>query len=68
MLFAIDVVYFNEFNVIIDIHHALQPFRISWCLQAHSLCELAEGAASKFGLQKGQKWLIHSQTGDQKCG
>jgi uncharacterized protein len=68
MQFAIDVVYFNEFNVIVGIHHSLQPFRISWCRDAYSLCELSEGAAFEFDLQKGQKWLIHSQTGDLKCG
>jgi uncharacterized protein len=66
MLFAIDVVYINEYGEIIEIHHSLRPFRISWCRRAHSLCELAQGVASELGLQKGQGWPIHSHTGDRK--
>jgi uncharacterized protein len=60
MLFAIDVVYINEYGEIVEIHHSLRPFRISWCRRAHSLCELAQGVASELGLQKGQQWPIHS--------
>jgi uncharacterized protein len=64
MMFAIDIVYFNEHDEIVEIRTSLRPFRVSWCRGARSLCELAEGAASEFGLQKGQKWPIHLHTGD----
>jgi uncharacterized protein len=66
MLFAIDVVYINEYDEIVEIHHSLRPFRISWCRHAHSLCELAQGVAYELGLQKGQQWPIHSHKGDRK--
>jgi uncharacterized protein len=56
MLFAIDVVYLNERLEIVEIDHWVQPFRISWCRQADSLCEISGGAAIELGLQKGQRW------------
>jgi uncharacterized protein len=59
MRFAIDIVYVNECDEIVEIHQSLQPFRISWCFQAHSLYELAQGAVSELSLQKGQKWPMH---------
>jgi uncharacterized protein len=56
MLFAIDVVYLNEHYEILEIHHSLQPFRISWCRRAEHLCEIAAGTAIELGFQTGQKW------------
>jgi uncharacterized protein len=59
MLFAIDLVYLDADNVIVAIHRSVKPFRISWCSHAQSVCELAQGAASRFCLHEGQKWPIN---------
>jgi uncharacterized protein len=64
MLFAIDVVYINKYDDIVEIRHSLPPFRVSWCRHAHGLCELAAGGATELGLRKGQKWPIHSRLGE----
>jgi uncharacterized protein len=64
MLFAIDVVYINEYDDIVEIRHSLPPFRVSWCRHARGLCELAAGGASELGLRKGQRWPIHSHLGE----
>jgi uncharacterized protein len=56
MLFAIDLAYLDADHVIVAIHRSVKPFRISWCLRAQSVCELAQGAASRFCLHEGQKW------------
>jgi uncharacterized protein len=62
MMFAIDVVYLDSDEVIVAIHRSVKPFRISWCFNAQNVCELAQGGASRFGLQEGQKWLIDLPT------
>jgi uncharacterized protein len=56
MLFAIDLAYLDADHVIVAIHRSVKPFRISWCSRAQSVCELAQGAATRFCLHEGQKW------------
>lgn len=53
MKFPIDVVYLNKKNQVIKIVDALKPTRMSGCLRASKVLELASGSAQINSIKKG---------------
>lgn len=53
MGYSIDVVYLNKKNKVIKIIEALKPTRISGCLTASKVLEIAAGSAEKNKIKKG---------------
>jgi uncharacterized protein len=55
MRFAIDLVYLDRNNVVKKIRHEVPPWRISACLSAHSILELASGSVRRTGTKPGDR-------------
>ncbi|WP_299570144.1 DUF192 domain-containing protein [uncultured Shewanella sp.] len=53
MSYSIDVVYLNKKNQVVKIIEALKPTRISGCLTASKVLEIAAGSAEKNMIRKG---------------
>ena len=53
MRFAIDVVYLDRNNVVVKTRHSVVPWRMSACLSAHSVLELAPGSVRSTGTSPG---------------
>ena len=53
MRFPIDVVYIDKKRRVRKVVHALQPWRMSMCLRAHSVIELPPGTIERTGTQPG---------------
>nr|WP_283104546.1 DUF192 domain-containing protein [Shewanella olleyana] len=53
MSYSIDVVYLNKKNQVVKIIEALKPTRISGCLTASKVLEIAAGSAEKNKIRKG---------------
>ena len=53
MRFAIDLVYLDRDKVVLKIRHGVSPWRISACLSAHSVLELASGSVCRTGTSLG---------------
>jgi uncharacterized membrane protein (UPF0127 family) len=71
MRFAIDLVYLDRNHVVLKTRHGVTPWRISACLSAHSVLELASGSVRRTGTQpgdrleftsKGAQWLQGSMS------
>jgi hypothetical protein len=58
MRFAIDIVYLNRHGEVCKIVSEMRPGRLSACLSASSVIELASGGARKLGLSRGTKLQI----------
>ena len=54
MRYSIDVVYVDGQGRVLKIARDVAPLRMSACLHAHAVLELAVGQAQAFGLQLGQ--------------
>ncbi len=55
MRFAIDLVYLDRRNRVRKVRSAVPPWRLSACLGAHSVLELAPGTIEKTRTQKGDQ-------------
>ncbi|QBF82521.1 DUF192 domain-containing protein [Shewanella maritima] len=53
MKYAIDVVYLNKHNQVIKLVRELSPRRLSWCLRAKKVLELAPGSAHLNNINQG---------------
>jgi uncharacterized membrane protein (UPF0127 family) len=58
MKFPIDLVYLDKKHKVRKVRHAVQPWRLSACLSAHSILELPAGAAAETGTQAGDELAI----------
>lgn len=63
MRFPIDVVYLDKKRRVVKIVEAMAPYRVSLCLRARSVIELAAGTARRSGTQVGHQLLLaaHAQ-------
>lgn len=55
MRFAIDLIYLDRWNRVKKTRSHVRPFRLSACLSAHSVIELASGAISRTQTRPGDK-------------
>ena len=55
MRFAIDLVYLDRRNRVRKVRSAVPPWRLSACLSAHSVLELAPGTIEKTRTEKGDQ-------------
>jgi uncharacterized membrane protein (UPF0127 family) len=55
MKFAIDVLFLNRDKTVRKIKHSMKPWRISFCLPAHSALELPAGTAARTNTQPGDR-------------
>jgi uncharacterized membrane protein (UPF0127 family) len=55
MKFPIDVVYLNKDKTVRKIHHNMKPWKLSFCLPAHSVLELPAGTALRTKTQPGDQ-------------
>jgi uncharacterized membrane protein (UPF0127 family) len=53
MHFAIDLVYLDRNKVVVKIRHDVSPWRMSGCLSAHSVLELASESVCRTGTTVG---------------
>ena len=60
MRFAIDLIYLDRNNVILKIRHSVPPWRMSACLSAHSVLELASESVRKTGTKPGDRIKFNS--------
>ena len=60
MKFAIDLVYLDRKKRVRKVRHAMQPWRISGCLAAHSVLELPAGTAASSGTQPGDQLVFET--------
>lgn len=60
MRFAIDVVFLDEDDVVVDIVHQLRPWRAAGVKGAKSVVELAAGEAAARGVEIGSKLVVDS--------
>jgi uncharacterized protein len=58
MKFAIDLVYVDKQLKVRKVRHAVPPWRLSACLAAHSIIELAAGAAKESGTEAGDQLMV----------
>ena len=57
MRFSLDVLYLNRAGEVIALRPHLAPWRMSLCLRAHSVVELAAGEAQRLGINLGDQIL-----------
>lgn len=62
MKFAIDLIYLDRKRRVRGIVRALQPWRMSICLPAHSVLELPPGTIDRTNTQKGDELELTSGT------
>jgi len=55
MKFTIDVVFLTKDKRVAKVRPGLKPWRLSACLRAHSVLELAEGVIAATGTRKGDQ-------------
>ena len=55
MRFAIDVVFLSRDRRVVKVAHNVKPWRIAFCLRAHSALELPAGTAAKTRTQSGDR-------------
>ena len=55
MRFAIDLIYLDRNKVIMKISHSVSPWRMSACLSAHSVLELASGSVRRTETELGDR-------------
>ena len=55
MKFAIDLLYVDRKNIVRKIVPGVPPWRLSMCLSAHSIVELAAGSIEPTGTRKGDQ-------------
>jgi len=55
MKFAIDVVFIDRKHEVRKVARALKPWRLAFCLPAHSVIELPPGVIEETGTQKGDR-------------
>lgn len=60
MRYSLDIVYLNRNLQIVKVVSSLAPWKISICLRAHSVVELAANEARRLGLMSGQR-LVWSE-------
>jgi uncharacterized membrane protein (UPF0127 family) len=69
MRFAIDLVYLDRRNVVRKVSSSVPPWRLSGCLRAHSVIELAAGTLKSTPVRPGD--TLHfspaSQAGISQC-
>ena len=62
MRFPIDLVYLDRENQVVKVVHAIKPWRLSCCLRARSVLEMAAGRAQAAGLQAGDRLSLGATT------
>ncbi|MGA2193835.1 MAG: DUF192 domain-containing protein [Bryobacteraceae bacterium] len=62
MKFAIDLVYVDKRHKVRKVRHSVAPWRMSACLSAHSVIELAAGTAEQSGTQAGDELAVEQIT------
>ncbi|WP_394561176.1 DUF192 domain-containing protein [Aquipseudomonas alcaligenes] len=60
MRFAIDVLYLDAEQRIVQIRHNLRPWRFSACWRAHSVIELAAGECRRLNIESGDSLKCES--------
>lgn len=55
MKFSIDVLFLNRDKTVRKIKHEMKPWRLSYCLPAHSVLELPAGTAARTNTQPGDQ-------------
>jgi uncharacterized membrane protein (UPF0127 family) len=55
MKFSIDVLFLSRNKTIRKICHEMKPWRMSFCLPAHSVVELPAGTAARTGTERGDR-------------
>jgi uncharacterized protein len=60
MRFAIDVVFLDTNDVVVDVVHELRPWRAAGVKGARSVVELAAGEAAARGIKPGSKLMVES--------
>jgi uncharacterized membrane protein (UPF0127 family) len=65
MRFALDLVYLDRSRRIIKIRTNVQPWRLSACLRAHSIIELAAGSIDPKGTAVGDQLAFEPAYGDE---
>jgi uncharacterized membrane protein (UPF0127 family) len=61
MKFAIDLVYLDKEQKVRKVRSAVQPWRLSACLTAHSVLELPAGSVAPTGTQPGDQLVFDPQ-------
>ena len=62
MKFPIDLVYVDKRHKVRKVRHSVAPWRMSACLSAHSVIELAAGTAEQSGTQAGDELAVEQIT------
>ncbi len=60
MKFPIDLVYLDKKRKVRKVRHAVPPWRLSACLTAHSILELAAGTVAQSGTSVGDELVIEN--------
>lgn len=60
MKFDIDVLYLNRDKKVRKIRHGMKPWKLSFCLPAHSVLELPAGTAARTKTEPGDQLLIEN--------
>ena len=58
MKFPIDLVYLDKRRKVRKVRNAVQPWRLSACLRAHSVLELPAGVAERSGTRVGDELAV----------
>lgn len=59
MRFAIDLIYLDREYRVLKIRSAVPPWRLSACLRAHSVIELAPGTIKEKQVRRGDRLAVH---------
>ena len=62
MKFPIDLVYVDKKRRVRKVRRAVPPWRLSLCLNAHSILELPAGTVEQTGTQQGDELVIEKLT------
>jgi uncharacterized membrane protein (UPF0127 family) len=65
MRFPIDLIYLDREKRVKKVRHSVPPQRLSACLSAHSVIELASGVARRTGTQPGDKLNLEQSRQDK---
>lgn len=65
MRFPIDLIYLDREKRVKKVRHSVPPQRLSACLSAHSVIELASGVARRTGTQPGDKLNLEQSPQDK---
>jgi uncharacterized protein len=61
MKFSIDVLYLNRDKTVRKIRHGMKPWKVSFCLPAHSVLELPAGTAARTNTQLGDQLVFEKE-------